>query len=1132
MQYFTNYPFFKMLTLMKIIVIILLGASLQISARGYAQRISLQEENAPLGKIFQEIRMQTGYQFLYNDQVLQKAENITIRLTDASLEETLRSCFRDQPLSYRIVDKTIIVQPLEEKKQPRAFRLNTTTRADTIISGNVTDTTGAPLPGVSVMIAGTNTGTSTNLDGAYSLQVEDPEAVLIFSFLGYKTLEIQTEGKPVISVVLEEDIADLDQVVIIGYGTAKKRDLTGSVTRIDAQVFRNQPMVQLTEMLTGTVAGFSANQGTSAAGGSSMELRGQNSLTAGTQPLIVLDGVIYNGNIRNINPSDVETIDILKDASAAAVYGARAASGVVIITTKKGTTDKPTIEFSVQVGMAQAANDFEPYNAEEYLNFRRDVLRSYTSDNPDFYYYNPNALPEGITLQQWRDASNNPQDDNTREWLSRLRFFPIEVENYIAGNTVNWYDKVIKSGMRQNYDLSIGGRSDRFQYYWSLGYDDNEGIVTGDKYSVFRTRLNADFKVTDWLNVGLNSQVSSRDESAVPADMGGMNNTSPYGSEYDEEGNLKWFPHDYELARHPLINYYGQDRLTKIYTLFASVYASIKLPLGVDYKLSFQPRYDFIKNYNFWSSQTITGGRSYSQGRGTREESSQYEWILDNLLNWNKQTGVHRFNLTLLYSAEQNRYWSSNLANQTFLPNQNLGFNGLQFGSDPFLSNRDTELTGDAAMARLNYTLLDKYLFTASVRRDGFSAFGQKNPRAWFPAGAFAWKISDEGFYDSDFINRLKLRVSWGVNGNRDIGEYAALAQLSPNFYYDGTRTQVGVFSSSLANPDLVWERTESVNIGLDFGLLNDRVDVSADYYNATTTNLLMNRLLPRITGFSEVTSNLGELENRGFELTVNTVNMDKPGFGWRSNVVFSFNRNKIKRLFGDYEEVEVNGERVQREVPDYSNEWFPGEAIDRVWNYDITGVWQLDEAEEAAVYRMVPGDFKARDVNEDGVYDELDDKVFTGYGEPRYRMGLRNDFAFLKNFTASFFIRAELGHIGSFSYALHRGSETYHQRNAKAIPYWTPENPINDYARLNVNENGFGGDIMIYKPRSFVRIQDISLSYNFPAAVAQRLRMNSMRVFASARNFHSFDRWPGWDPESGDSPMPRIYTLGLSLSL
>ncbi|MEP7258720.1 MAG: SusC/RagA family TonB-linked outer membrane protein, partial [Flavitalea sp.] len=644
--------------------------------------------------------------------------------------------------------------------------------------------------------------------------------------------------------------------------------------------------------------------------------------------------------------------------------------------------------------------------------------------------------------------------------------------------------------------------------------------------------LNVDFKVTDWLNVGINSQLASRDESAVKADLQSMFVQSPYGSEYDANGKLNWYPNEFRAVENPLINYYGQSRSRKINSIFASMYAKIKLPFGFDYKLSFQPRFEFMKDYNFWPSTTVEGGSTHSKGYGTREEGNQYEWIVDNLLHWNKKFGVHQFDLTLLYSSESKKTFESLMTNQTFLPNENLGYNGLQFGTNPSLSNNDAQITGDAVMSRLNYSLFNKYLFTASVRRDGYSAFGKKHPRATFPAAAFAWKISEEKFFHIDWVSMMKLRVSYGINGNREIGPYSALAQVSSNLYYDGSSVQMGVLNTSLANYDLVWEKTKSANFGVDLGLFRNRVELSAEYYDMTTTDLLMNRQLPALTGFTEITTNLGALGNRGFEMTLNTVNIDHPGFSWRTSFVASLNRNKIKRLFGDYEQVEVDGKTVSREVADYTNGWFPGQSIDRIWNYDISGIWQLGEEAAAAEYQEKPGDFKARDLDNNGKYEALQDKMFIGYEQPRYRLGLRNEFTFLKNFTAALFIRADLGHSGAFEDAMHNFSETYDKRNTLSLPYWTAENPNNEYPKLHNNRSSFGGGLMIYKPKSFVRVQDLSLAYNLPANIAHRIRLSNARVYGSVRNLATFTKWPGWDPETSTLPMPRTYSVGIAFAL
>jgi len=346
--------------------------------------------------------------------------------------------------------------------------------------------------------------------------------------------------------------------------------------------------------------------------------------------------------------------------------------------------------------------------------------------------------------------------------------------------------------------------------------------------------------------------------------------------------------------------------------------------------------------------------------------------------------------------------------------------------------------------------------------------------------------------------------------------------------------TEVGVQTSSLANAGLRWERTEALNLGLDIALLNNKIDLSADFYKMTTTDLLMNRNLPEVTGFSSIMSNLGELGNRGFELTLNTVNISHSGFSWKSNVVFSLNRNKINKLFGDIGSYTLLGKTQTGELPDYTNQWFPGQAIDVIWDYKVIGIWQSNEAGEAAKYGLEPGDFKAVDVNNDGAYVNLQDKQFIGYTKPRYRLGMRNDFSFLKNFTASIFIRADLGNLGTYPDALEFGwdSNGWQNRNVGPMPYWTAEHPNNEYARLNPTISSFGGGLMIYKPISFVRIQDASLTYNLPATIAQRIRVDKLQIFGSVRNLATFTKWPGWDPESGMNPMPRTYTIGLNFSL
>ncbi|WP_217651630.1 SusC/RagA family TonB-linked outer membrane protein [Mariniphaga anaerophila] len=1109
-------------------VLILLLSTFQVFAVGtYAQTktISLAMHDATIRDVLFAIQNQSEFYFLYNSELVDVTKKVDISIKGEKVDEILTRLFDKSKVDFLIKDRYIVLTPVggnvELFDQPSR------------ITGKVTDSFGQPLPSVTVVIKGTTQGTVTTSDGEYILTNIPEDATLVFSFVGMKTQEIPVGGQTSIDVVMQEEAIGLEEVVAIGYGTVKKSDLTGSVTKVSGEEFSMQPLTQITEMLAGTVAGFNSSQGTSASGGGSLEIRGPTSLSAGTDPLIVLDGVIYNGSIRDINPMDIESLDILKDASSSAIFGAKAASGVVIITTTKGKTGKPTINFSTKMGLAEVTNkDMRPFSPKGFTDFRRDFLGRLYPDLPQYYFYSPDELPGNISVSDWSNYSDNPNSNNYVEWLSRLQLTNPEIENYLNGRTVDWYDQVMQKGFRQSYDVSINGGGESLSYYWSLGYTDNEGIIVGDKYSALRSRLNVSAKISDFLSVGTNTQFAFRDESDIQAQLRNMFNNTPYATMYNEDGTLKWFPNDQQQnAQNPLLNTYYQDKQKNIYSLVSSLYADIILPLGFSYRIVYQPRMGFTKNYNFWSTSTIVGAIDHSGGYGTREDSQFYEWQVDNILKWNKDVGIHSFDFTFLYNAEKYQSWYSFQSAEEFSPNEKLSFHSLQSGAKLTIDNNDTYSTGDAVMGRLNYTLMDKYLLTASVRQDGYSAFGLENKRAIFPALALAWQASRENFWNNDWlVNRLKMRLSWGVNGNRDIGVYSALAKLSQNFYYNGSQVQIGVYNSSLANAQLSWEKTEAYNLGVDVGLFDNRIDITADAYVSTTKDLLMLRNLPKITGFSDIYSNLGELKNKGLEFSVNSVNITNSRIKWNSSLVFSLNRNEIVELFGDVGEYTLENEVRYGELPDFTNRWFPGQAIDRIWDYDITGVWQLDQADEAAKYNQSPGDYIAVDVNEDGIYTESNDKRFVGWKQPRYRIGLRNEVSFLKHFTASAFLRAELGHIGSI--AIFKGtSSSYERTSTREFPYWTPDNPSNKYGAVVSYSGLYSGGFNTYFPRSYLRVQDLSISYNVPKKVIEHLNFERVRVYGNVRNLLTFDGWMDWDPESGSSPMPRVFTLGFDLS-
>lgn len=999
-----------------------------------------------------------------------------------------------------------------------------------VVTGKVTSA-GDGVIGATVQVKGSTVGVITDIDGNYSITVPKQPAILIFSYIGYETQEITTKGRNLLNVEMKEDVAQLEEVVVVGYGTLKKKDLTGAITRISTKD-NTKAITNVSELLRGTVAGFSSTFGTSAKGGGSMMIRGEKSITASNAPLIVLDGVIFNGELGDINPSDIESVDILKDGSSAAVYGARAASGVVVISTKKGKEGKPTISFDAKFGTSNLTRNQRPFNGQEYTIMRRDEKIRNNSSRQLGYFHNPNELPQGVDLSTWLGYTGAASDSNPTEiWLNRLAFSTTEIDNYMLGRETNWYDESFQNALRQDYNVSISGKSDKISYYWSLGSLSNEGIVVGDKYTSIRSRLNLTADITKWLQVGLQAHYATRDESVDAVDWEEAIQASPWGSKYEEDGSLKFYPNDDNMSTNPFASYLERDRFNVTQTFNATLTAKITLPFGFVYEMNYSDYNDWQKNHYYDSSTSMAGEKV--KGKVVRRNNSSHSWMFDNILRWNKTfNDIHRFDLTLLFNLEKNQSWSDNDSNSNIVPSGALGWHGIDYGTNPTVSSNDVVDTGNAMMARLNYALKDKYLFTASFRRDGYSAFGSNNPYANFPAFAFGWRISEEKFMQSaTWIDNLKLRLSWGINGNRSIGRYAALANLKDEKYIHNGSSVIGIYTSTLANKELKWEKTEAYNVGLDFSILKDRLSGTIEGYYMSTKDLLLDRSLPDITGFSSVNSNLGEVRNKGFEISLNSVNIDRKNFKWSSSFVASLNKNEIAHLYGEMVDVlDKEGNVVgQREDDDIQNDRYIGHALDEIYNYKVIGVWQENEKEKAAEYGKEPGDFKILDVNEDGEYLPEDDKVFQGYKRPRFSFGIGNNMELFKCIDFSFFIRSDLGHKSSNSHYAHSTDYYYDRVNAYKYDYWTPENPTNEYARLCSNTKS--PSFSVYENRSYIRLQEVSLAYRFPKTILSRIGVSNARVYMNVSNPFVITGWNFWDPESL-SPAPRTFTFGINFTL
>jgi TonB-linked SusC/RagA family outer membrane protein len=1007
--------------------------------------------------------------------------------------------------------------------------------AQKVVTGKVTDEDLNPLAGVSVLVQGTTLGTLTDADGTFSLSIPASARTLSFSFIGMKSHDLEIGDRTSFDVVMSVDVGLLEEVIVIGYGTTKKKDLTGAVTRLDAEDLQTEATSNITSMLRGSIPGLAVALTTDPKGLSSpnsMLIRGETSLAGGgaNAPLIVLDGMIYYGDLADINPADIESFDILKDASSAAIYGSRATNGVILITTKKGKRGKPVITINTSTGFAYSSpSNIEMMNGEQFIErrfhgFEQNERRQITI-GPG-YYNNYDELPDGVTLQEWKDYDGSgASDDLDGIWLNRIGFAPIEVANYKAGRETDFAQYTWQTGLTQDYTASISGSSDAVSYYVSLGYTNNEGIQYNDSFDTYRARLNLEAIITDFLKFGTNTQMAFRDES--PIAIGNNLYNTPYSSMYEEDGvTLLFAPSGYINAPNFWLEMTYHDRFIKYNTFNSKVYATITLPYGITFTSEFIPRFNWNRNYQHWSSGHLNW--ALQGGIASRQNTTVFEWQVNNMLKWNRTIGIHNFDVTLVQNAEKYQYWRDYMQRQQFLPSDVLGYHRMQAGSEDLeISSNDEVSTADALLGRLNYTLMSKYNITTSVRRDGFSAFGQANPRATFWSVAGGWTLSEENFFNVEWIDQLKLRLSYGTNGNRGVGTYDALANLNTGKFVFITGGSAGyvsrLYTNRMANENLKWERTTALNAGLDFSIFKGRFRGNIELYTMQTKDLLIPRQLPNITGFSSVYSNLGQVDNKGFEISLNSINISQLDFGWTTDFSLSFNRNKIIHLYGDYALDPETGEMV--ELDDITNRWFIGHAIDEIWDYRTLGIWQTDEAAEADAYSRDPGDYKIEDINGDGYYTDAD-KVFQGYTRPPFRVTLRNDFQY-KNFELSIKMYSYLGHKRANNHL--RNNDAFYDRSTfYNVPYWTEDNPGNKWARIDSYETGFD----VWENNSFVRIDNISLSYNIPVSFLSRFKIVGCRLSVVSDNPYVWA--PGWswmDPEN-DSYTPSYISFKINLTL
>lgn len=991
------------------------------------------------------------------------------------------------------------------------------------VTGLVTETeSGEPLPGVSIVVKNTTQGTTTDFDGNYTINVV-PNDILIFSYIGYKTVEIAVGGQTQINVSLDTDSALLDEVVVVGYGTQKKSDVTGAVARADLEAFREQGNTNIVQSLQGSVAGLNVGASTEAGGDLNVSIRGNNTLggDASTAPLVVVDGIIFRGSLQDINPDDVQSIDVLKDASSTAIYGSQASNGVILVSTRSGKgvgSGKPTFNYSARYSLKEDANRLKYGTGEDYL----DQLRAYDWDV---------AYPQGSNY----DPSYNPVD----------RLDPNEKIGYENGTNVDWQDLLTQSGYVNNHNLSISGNNDNITYFVSGSFLDEEEIIIGDNYSKITGRINLELKLTDWLRIGTNSFVTTADYSGIEFNRSGYT-LPPYVAPYDGNGDVIERPTARGISPLLAANDLDEDKRLQLNSTLYTIF-DVPWVKGLSYRMNYNNSYRTTRHNQFLFQNV----EAPSQGR--KDFFLQNDWTLDHILSYDKTIDdLHNLNVTLLYGRE-NRFIESTYAYGTNFSNELLGFNNLTLADLEFIESTAEEESSVYQMARLNYNYDGRYFFTGTVRRDGFSGFGADNKFAVFPSLALGWTLSEEQFFEgiSETISNLKLRASYGQSGKRGLDRYTTLAQIAQSDAYvfgDGGTTVPGQEQSTIASPALKWETTTGLNLGLDFGLLNNRINGNIEYYNTDTDDIIVNIQIPSVNGFTNTNVNLGKVHNSGVEFAINSTNVVAGDFEWASSLNFATNKNKVVSVLGKDDDrdgiednlIETDGTQIG--AGNYG--FFIGESLGTIHHFQIdpeNPLYQIGDeipgGYEAGYYRMV-------DQNGDGVILSNDDKVILGRQEPAYRFSILNSFSY-KNLKLNIFINSiqggKDGYLGTDNWWNvsqwdfgGRGQVT--GLFPRVIDYWTPDNPNSEGPSVRYGGQVKPAEPIFLRDRSFVRLQDVNLSYSFDSNLAEKLGLKNLVLNLSGKNLATWTKWKGLDPEtdagiSRDRPVLKSYTLGVNLS-
>nr|WKN37317.1 SusC/RagA family TonB-linked outer membrane protein [Tunicatimonas sp. TK19036] len=1067
-----------------------------------------QIEKVSLKQLLGELESLHDVKFAFDERLVQDKLVNASQLNRQELDQTLSEVLQPLKLQYKqLTQKYYVIKRAEEKNgeefqkvQKRGVgAIPTATRqtyahlpslpadylaVEKTISGTVNDQeTNEPLPGVNVLAKGTNTGTVTDVNGSYRLTVSDDVTTLIFSSIGYLSEEVEIGDRAEVNIILTPDIQSLQEIVVIGYGTQEKKDLTGAIASVDGEAIAERGTVSPLQAVQGQIAGVDISAGSGRAGaGYNIQIRGQNSLSGGN-PLFVVDGVIVD-NIDFLNPQDIKSIDILKDASSTAVFGSRGSNGVVIVTTKQGTAGEARISYDGYVGVRQNARQPDFMSGDEWWEYRQNT------------YISP-ALISGDSY----DATVGGLDGSD-----------VLAERLANKDYTFWPDYFLQTGLQQNHWLTVSGGGEKANYLLGAGYQQEKGNLLKDQFKRYNFKASINSQLNTKWSAGASFNFSlSETERGSPRAIINAYRMSPLVSPYDSLGEPLYQPAKYAgisftSSVSPLFeNWYSEDNTRAIFGV-GNLYLQYSPVDWIDIRSTFAPRINYQRRGRYWGSQTET--RNLADPAARREDSESFSYNWDNQITAHRQYGDHNITLMGLYSLWYERNESSDIYVEN-LPYESLYYN---LGTAPDIlsvGSGFSKISLLSYMGRLNYSFRDKYLFTAAARWDGSSKLAPGYKWAAFPSVAVGWRISEESFLqNASFVDNLKLRLSYGFTGNNNIDPYSTQVLANNQTFYDfGGSIAKGFAPSGIVNPRLSWERTREVNFGIDYDFFQGRISGTIDLYDKLSSNLLLERDLPRETGWGPITDNIGSVSNKGIELSLRTVNISTNDFTWSTTFTFARNKNAIEELLNGKEDL-------------VGNRWFIGEPIQVNYTYVFDGIWQLDEADEAAQYNQLPGQARVKDLNDDDAITD-DDYAIIGTPMPDWTGGFSTQVRYRGfDFSTSLFARQGVQVESPF----HDEFLNYRDRGrAKLMSnYFMPPNDVtptrvsNEYPQPN-NVGNYWNSVKAYRDASFVKVQNIQLGYRLPYSLIERVGIQNLRVYANVLNPFVFTKYDGFDPEWAD---------------